>query len=114
MGSSQATAFQSGHREAPIVRFANGAWLEGSWLYRPTIQLEPFTRERIEVWDWTSGIQSVRSYAVLGALRSKRMRPALCHSRPLPTALPVWKSSMLSEHPQPQAAPSLRLRTGRK
>lgn len=41
-------------REPPIVRFANGSWLEGNWLFPPSpLIAEPFTRERIEVWDWT-------------------------------------------------------------
>lgn len=41
-------------REAPIVRFANAAWLEGNRLFPPSPTLmEPFKRDRIEVWDWT-------------------------------------------------------------
>lgn len=40
-------------REAPIVRFANGAWLDGPWLYpAPAITPEPFRRDRIQAWDW--------------------------------------------------------------
>jgi hypothetical protein len=43
-------------REPPVVRFADGSWLEGNWLFPPSpVIAEPFTRERIEVWDW-SGI----------------------------------------------------------
>jgi superfamily II DNA or RNA helicase len=47
-------------REAPIIRFANGAWLEGNRLFPPSPTLsEPFTRDRIAAWDW-SGIDLKR------------------------------------------------------
>jgi superfamily II DNA or RNA helicase len=47
-------------RDAPIVRFANGAWLEGNRLFPPSPTLsEPFSRERITVWDWV-GIELKR------------------------------------------------------
>ena len=41
-------------RDAPIVRFATGEWLEGNRLFpaSPTLS-EPFTRDRIAAWDWT-------------------------------------------------------------
>jgi superfamily II DNA or RNA helicase len=40
-------------RTHPIVRFADGSWLEGNWLFPAPPQIvEPFTRDRIIAWDW--------------------------------------------------------------
>lgn len=40
--------------EAPVVRFDNNAFLVGDLWYEPTDVRQPFDRERIEVWDWSS------------------------------------------------------------
>ncbi len=41
--------------DPPIIRFASGAYLEGTDFYQVPVEGSrvPFTPERIEVWDWT-------------------------------------------------------------
>lgn len=39
-------------REPPTVRFADGSYLEGNWLLRPTHERLTFDRQRISPWDW--------------------------------------------------------------
>jgi hypothetical protein len=40
-------------RAPPVVRFADGSWLEGNRLFPPPGMIpEPFTRDRIVAWDW--------------------------------------------------------------